>query len=155
MPVTDKSADIRREVNMTDNYKDIINLPHFVSKTRPRMTVYNRAAQFSPFAALTGYEEAVRETARFTDEKAELDEYHIAMINDKLNIALEKKDKNPVLHITFFKPDSRKKGGEYLTVTGIIKQTDEVNRTLVLKDGTIVPINLIYDINGEIFEDIY
>lgn len=138
---------------MTENYKDIINLTHHTSATRPRMTVYNRAAQFSPFAALTGYEEAVKETARFTDEKAEIDEYHIAMINDKLNIALEKKDQNSILSITFFKPDSRKKGGEYLTVSGILKGVDEVNHTLLLKDNTIIPINLIYDIDGEVFRN--
>lgn len=138
---------------MTDNYKDIMNLPHPTSKTRPRMTRYNRAAQFSPFAALTGYEEAVKETARFTDEKAELDEDHIAVINDKLNIALEKKEQTPVVTITFFRYDSRKKGGEYLTVTGVLKGIDEVNHTVTLKDGTTIPINLIYDINGEIFEN--
>ncbi len=140
-------------INMTDNYKDIVNLPYPASSTRPRMSVYNRAAQFSPFAALTGYEAAVKETARFTDEKAELDEYHIAMINDKLNIALERKEQNPVLNITFFKPDSRKKGGEYLTVSGILKHIDEVSHTLVFKDGTVIPINLIYDINGDLFRN--
>ena len=74
---------------MADDYKDIINLPHHTSKTRQRMSVYNRAAQFSPFAALTGYEEAVKETARFTDEKSELDEYQIAIINDKINFSLQ------------------------------------------------------------------
>ena len=133
---------------MADNYKDIINLPHYTSKTRPRMSVYNRAAQFSPFAALTGYDEAVRETARFTDEKAELDESQIAIINHKINKALENKEQNPLLNITFFRPDSRKKGGEYLTVTGTIKRIDKVQNTLVLKDGTIIPIDFIYDIDG-------
>ena len=137
---------------MTENYKDILNIPYPYPSTRPRMSIYNRAAQFSPFAALTGYEEAVKETARFTDEKAELDEYHITMINDKLNMALEKKAQNPVLNITFFKPDRRKKGGEYLTLSGVIGRIDEINHTLVLKDGTVIPINLVYDIDGEILE---
>ena len=131
---------------MADNYKDIINLPHHTSKTRPRMSVYNRAAQFSPFAALTGYDEAVKETARFTHEKVELDEYHIAMINDKINTALENKEQNLLLNITFFRPDRRKKGGEYLTVTGVVRRIDKVQHTLVLKDGTSIPINHIYDI---------
>ncbi len=139
---------------MTDNYKDIINLPHPTSKTRPRMSVYNRAAQFSPFAALTGYDEAVRETARYTEEKTELDEYQIAIINDKLNIALEKKEEKPVLCITFFKPDSKKRGGEYITVSGVIKRIDEVSHSVVLSDGTVIPIKHIYDIDGEIFESI-
>ncbi len=139
---------------MADNYKDIIHLPHPTSTTRPRMSVYNRAAQFSPFAALTGYEDAVKETARFTNDKAELDEYQIAIINHKLNIALEKKSSNPVLNITFFKPDNRKRGGEYITVTGVIKRIDEVSHSVVFTDGTTILINLIYDIDGELFETI-
>lgn len=140
---------------MADNYKDIINLPHYTSKTRPRMSVYNRAAQFSPFAALTGHEEAVKETARFTYEQSELDEYHIAVINDKLNIAIEKKEDSPILSITFFKPDTRKKGGEYVTVSGVIRRVDEVSRNVVLEDGTAIPVELIYDIEGELFNSIY
>lgn len=149
MNATVRSADIKREVNMTDKYKDIINLPYPTAKTRPVMSVYNRAAQFSPFAALTGYEEAVKETARFTNEKAELDEYHIAMINDKLNAALENKDQSPVVSVIFFKPDSRKKGGEYLTVTGTIRRIDKTDRTVVFTDGTMIPVNLIYDITEQ------
>ncbi|MBQ4568476.1 MAG: hypothetical protein IJA62_00215 [Ruminococcus sp.] len=138
---------------MADDYKDIINLPHHTSKTRQRMSVYNRAAQFSPFAALTGYEEAVKETARFTDEKSELDEYQIAIINDKINIALEKKALNPILSITFFRPDSRKKGGEYVTVAGVIRKIDQVSHSLVLTDNTHIPIKFIYDIDSEIYEN--
>lgn len=136
---------------MKDNYKDIINLPHPDSKTRCRMTIYNRAAQFSPFAALTGYEEAVKETARYTAEKAELCEYQIALLNDKLNLALEKKNTNPLLNITYFRPDPRKQGGEYITVKGVIGKIDEVTRTVIFKDGFKIPVNLIYDIDGEIF----
>ncbi len=137
---------------MSDKYKDIINLPHYTSKTRTRMSRFNRAAQFSPFAALTGYEDAVKETARFTNERVELDEYHISMINNKLSLALEKKDMKPFLSITFFRPDIRKKGGEYLTVSGVIRRVDEIKRSLVMEDGTIIPINNIYDIDSEIFE---
>lgn len=137
---------------MSDKYKDIINLPHHTSKTRTRMSRLNRAAQFSPFAALTGYEDAVKETARFTNERVELDEYHISMINNKLSLALENKDMKPFLSITFFRPDKRKKGGEYLTVSGVIRRVDEIKRSLVLEDGTIIPINNIYDIDSEIFE---
>lgn len=136
---------------MKNNYKDILNLPHPTSKTRPRMTIYNRAAQFSPFAALTGYEEAVKETARYTSSKAELSEYQIEIINHKLNIALEQKSLNPVLDITFFKPDTRKQGGEYITVSGVIRKIDEITHDVILKDGFRIPVNLIYDINGEIF----
>lgn len=137
---------------MKDNYEDIINLPRPKITARPRMTVYNRAAQFSPFAALTGYEEAVKETARFTSDKAELDEYQIAIINNKLNLALENKSSKPVLSITFFRPDLRKKGGEYINLSGVIRKVDEVSRCIVLEDGFEIPVNMIYDIDGEIFE---
>lgn len=137
---------------MSNKYKDIINLPHHTSKTRPRMSIYNRAAQFSPFAALTGYDEAVKETARLTKDRIELDEYQILVINDKLNFAIEQKTLNPILSITYFKPDEKKKGGEYLTVIGAIKRIDEVNHTVILQDKTIIPINSIFDIEGEIFE---
>lgn len=152
MNVTVRLADTKREVHMKDNYKDIINLPHHTSKTRPQMSVCNRAAQFSPFAALTGYEEAVEETARYTGEKYELSEYQIAIINNKINIALEKKSLNPVLSITFFKPDARKQGGEYVTISGVIKKVDEITHTIVLKSGFQIPVNLIYDIDGEVFD---
>lgn len=137
---------------MSNKYKDIINLSHHTSKTRPRMSIYNRAAQFSPFAALTGYDEAVKETARLTKDRIELDEYQILVINDKLNFAIEQKTLNPILSITYFKPDEKKKGGEYLTVIGAIKRIDEVNHTVILQDKTIIPINSIFDIEGEIFE---
>lgn len=137
---------------MANKYGDIINLPHHTSKTRPRMSVYNRAAQFSPFAALTGYDEAVKETARLTKDRIELDEYQILVINDKLNFAIEQKTLNPILSITYFKPDEKKKGGEYITVIGAIKRIDEVNHTVILQDKTIIPINSIFDIEGEIFE---
>lgn len=116
------------------------------------MSIYNRAAQFSPFAALTGYDEAVKETARLTKDRIELDEYQILVINDKLNFAIEQKTLNPILSITYFKPDEKKKGGEYLTVIGAIKRIDEVNHTVILQDKTIIPINSIFDIEGEIFE---
>ena len=129
-----------------DDYKDIINLEYPVHSTRNRMSMLNRAAQFSPFAALTGYEDAVKETARFTNRQAELDEYQIALVNDKITEALEKKAENPILSITFFVPDSRKKGGEYKTVTGVLKGVDEINHTLILKDSTVIPINYIYNI---------
>ncbi len=153
MSVTVRLADTRHNKAMKNSYKDIINLPHPDSKTRPRMTIYNRAAQFSPFAALTGYEEAVKETARYTNEKAELSEYQIATLNDKLNIALEKKSSTPLLSITYFKPDIRKQGGEYITLTGVIRKIDEINHSLLLEDGVEIPLNLIYDIKGDVFEE--
>lgn len=145
-------ADIRRKKAMKNNYNDIINLPHPTSKTRCRMTMINRAAQFSPFAALTGYEEAVKETARHTNEQAELSEYQIAILNDKLNMALEKKNSNPLVNITYFKPDTRKQGGEYVTISGVIRKIDELTHSVILKDGFSIPVNHIYNIDGEVFE---
>ena len=137
---------------MKNPYEDMLLLSPPVSQKHPKMSMLQRAAQFSPFAALTGYEEAVEETARHTDEKAELSEYQIAVINNKLNVALEKKDQNPVLNITFFKPDTRKQGGDYITISGVIKKVDEITHDIVLKNGFQIPVNLIYDISGEIFE---
>lgn len=148
-------ADTRHNLAMKNNYKDIINLPHPTSKTRCRMTVYNRAAQFSPFAALTSYEEAVKETARHTNEKAELSEYQIAILNDKLSFALNNKNSSPLLTITYFKPDIIKQGGEYQTITGVIRKIDEVNHSLLLEDGMEIPLNLIYDIKGDVFEGFF
>ena len=137
---------------MEKDYRDIINLPHHTSCKRPRMSVYNRAAQFSPFAALTGYEEAVKETARLTSEQKELDEYEIQIINNKINIALEKKYLNIPVSITFFKPDLKKKGGEYRTVSGVIKRINEEKHSVVLEDKTEIMICSIYNIDGEIFK---
>lgn len=137
---------------MSNDYKDIINLPHYTSSKRPRMSIYNRAAQFSPFAALTGYDEAVKETARLTTEQIDLDEYEIQIINDRINIALEKKELNLPVSITFFSLDVKKKGGEYRTVSGVIKRIDEEKRSVVLADKSEILICYIYKIDGEIFE---
>ena len=137
---------------MEKDYRDIISLPHHTSSKRPRMSIYNRAAQFSPFAALTGYDEAVKETARLTTEQIELDEYEIKIINDRINIALEKKYLNIPVIITFFKPDLKKKGGEYRTVSGVIKRINEEKRSVVLEDKTEIMICSIYNIDGEIFK---
>ena len=107
---------------MKTPYDDIINLPRHVSEARPRMPVYDRAAQFSPFAALTGYEAAVAETGRLTDRKAELDEGEKESINERLNLIQENLDKRPEISVTYFVPDKKKAGGEYVTVPGIAKK---------------------------------
>ena len=102
-------------------YEDIINLPHHELTTRQRMPRINRAASFAPFAALTGYDDAVRETARLTSERIELDEGTKEVLNDKLRIALDKADEQPEISITYFLPDTRKSGGAYVTVKAVIK----------------------------------
>jgi len=109
---------------MTGTYDDIINLPHHVSVTRPHMTAVDRAAQFSPFAALTGYDAAIRETARLTDERVELDEYIKDALNKRLQIIAERMKEQPEITITYFQPDTKKSGGANITDTGTVKKID-------------------------------
>lgn len=137
-------------------YADIINLPHHQSRKHPHMPVEDRAAQFSPFAALTGHDAAIKETARLTDRKIELDEYEIAALDEKLQrirAQLEvSKDKesggfcNPEITVTYFRPDVRKDGGEYVTITGIVKKIDEYGGCLAMNDGMKIPIQEILEL---------
>lgn len=136
---------------MTNPYDDIINLPHHQSATHPHMTAYDRAAQFSPFAALTGYEDAVIETARLTDKKVELDEYDKAALNERLNMIQDTLDEQPEVSITYFLPDKKKSGGAYVTVTGGVKKIDEYEHIVVMLDATKIPIDDIAEINGGLF----
>jgi hypothetical protein len=106
-------------------YDDIINMPHHVSATRPQMSRENRAAQFSPFAALTGYDAAVLETARVTEQKIELGESAIDELDMKLNMLADMIDSHPKVSITHFVPDTKKDGGSYVTTTGAVKRIDE------------------------------
>ena len=109
-------------------YDDIIDLPHYVSATRPQMSRLDRAAQFAPFAALTGYGAAIKETARFTDERAELGEYELMELNAGIHMLMERIDEHPQVEITYFKPDERKDGGAYLTVKSRAKRLNEYER---------------------------
>ena len=136
---------------MTNLYNDIINLPHHQSATRPHMSAYDRAAQFSPFAALTGYEDTVAETARLTDKKVELDDYSKADLNERLNMIQDTLGEQPEVSITYFLPDKKKSGGAYVTVTGGVKKIDEYEHIVVMLDATKIPIDDIAKINGEIF----
>lgn len=128
------------------NYDDIINLPHYVSERHTHMSMYDRAAQFSPFAALTGHGSAIEETARLTQGQAELDESRKEKINEKLIFIAETYDKAYDVTVNFFVPDKRKFGGEYVSVTGKVKKIDSFNRNVVMLNGTIIPIENIYDI---------
>ena len=139
---------------MTTKYDDIINLPHHVSATRPRMSAINRAAQFSPFAALTGHGAAVKETARLTDKRIELDESIKDELSHRMQIVSDSIKEQPEISITYFKPDERKNGGEYITAISSVKKIDEHGRVVVMNDCTIVPIDDIINIDGEIFETI-
>ena len=133
------------------NYDDIISLPHHVSATRPQMSMIDRAAQFSPFAALTGYDAAIKETGRLTDEKIELDEESLNILNMKFQILVDSLADEPEVTFTYFKPDERKAGGAYVDVTGAVKKVDDFERLIVMQNGTKMPMDDILNIEGEIF----
>ena len=128
-------------------YDDIINLPHHVSKKHPQMSLYARSAQFAPFAALTGYEDAVKETAREVYQKIELDEDLKLILDSKLHILMELADKNPELTVTYFVKDLKKEGGKYVTVTGVLKKLDSIKKLIYLKNGNEISIDEIIDIS--------
>lgn len=136
---------------MRGPYDDIINLPHHVSDKRPQMSMQDRAAQFSPFAALTGYDSAIRETARLTDTKLELTEETMAVLNTKLQMAADSIAEQPELSFTYFKPDEKKAGGAYVTVSGAVKKVDDYERLVILQSGERIPMDNLLDIDGEIF----
>ena len=128
------------------NYDDIINLPHHVSTKHPRMSALDRAAQFSPFAALTGHDSAIKETARLTDIKLELDEDKKEELDSCLQMLREQTALRPEVEITYFVPDTKKSGGSYFLVRGVIKKLDDMEHKILLENGTVIPINDIYGI---------
>lgn len=134
-------------------YDDIINLPHHVSQKHPQMSALNRAAQFSPFAALTGHEDAINETARLTDVFVELSDDKIEQLNDQLQILKENLNQEPECEITYFKPDEKKDGGSYVTVCGKIKKIDEYNHHIIFMTGEIISIYYIISIKGELLQN--
>ena len=140
---------------MTGTYDDIIHLPRHVSAIRPHMAAIDRAAQFSPFAALTGYAGAIKETARLTNERIELDEYMKSALNDRLQSIADRIKERPEVAFTYFQPDAKKNGGAYVAVTGTVKKIDVFKRAVVMSNGTVIPFNEIISIDGQIFETIY
>jgi len=132
-------------------YDDIIHLPHHVSATRPQMSMVDRAAQFSPFAALTGYDAAVRETARLTEEWTELSEEEKTVLDGKLRWLQEHLTQNPEVSVIYFEPDKRKTGGAYVSETGVIKRIDEYEEKLIFQNGMTVEIKRIVEIDGDLF----
>lgn len=137
---------------MKNPYDDIINLPHHVSNNREHMSVLDRAAQFSPFAALTGFDGAIKETARLTDERIELDEAAKVTLDEKLKIVQEQLSSPHEIEIEFFKSDELKAGGAYISVRGAVKKIDKQERAVVMQDGKRIPIEDIIDITGEMFQ---
>ena len=116
-------------------YEDILYLPHHISKTRPQMPMLDRAAQFSPFAALTGYDDAIKETGRWTDDKIELSEDAKSVLDRKQRYLIDMISSKPEIIVTYFLKDDRKPGGTYLTATGRLKYIDVHERLMILSNG--------------------
>ncbi|MDY3919230.1 MAG: hypothetical protein SOZ59_09560 [Candidatus Limivivens sp.] len=131
------------------NYDDIINLPHHVSRHHPQMSMHDRAAQFAPFAALTGHSEAIAETARLTERKVELDEYEKEKLDEKLLILQALGEELPEITVTYFCPDGKKEGGCYKTEKKVLRRISETRHTLVMEDGTEIRIDDILDLSCE------
>jgi len=135
-------------------YLDIINLNHPTSTSHERMSHYNRAAQFSPFAAVVGYDGAIKEMARLTDQRIELDEAQKIVLSERLSMIQDQRDKKEEIEITYFQPDEWKTGGEYRCLVGIIKKIDEYERVVVMNDETKIDIKEIIEISGKLFKDV-
>lgn len=136
----------------SNKYDDMIYLPNPTPTCKPRMSLHDRAAQFSPFAALTGYEDTVEETVRLTDTRLELSEDMKTILNEKMQMILDNAENEPIVTITYFVPDKKKSGGAYVEVTGIVKEIDEYERCIVMTDKKKIPIEHIRAIEGELFK---
>ena len=134
-------------------YEDIINLPHHVSKTRPQMSLIERAAQFSPFSALDGYDDAVDETARLTDRQAALSDDARTELDRKMQFLKDMISLHPEVTAVYFLPDLKKDGGAYLTAIGRVKKLDDFERAMVFDDGSVIPYDSILAISGEVFPE--
>ena len=138
---------------MNRKYDDILSLPRPVSPTHPPMPLIDRAAQFAPFAALTGYEAAVLEAARLTETRPELDESRKEQLNACLQLLKTHSRERPQAEICYFKPDERKAGGACVTVTGAVKKVDDFTRRVTMADGTVIPMEDIIRIDSALFGD--
>ena len=124
-----------------NKYDNIINLPHHVSKIRKPMSLYNRAAQFAPFAALTGYDDAIKETARLTEERIELSDELKNMLNQKIKLIIENIKLQPEVAITYYVPDNKKSGGVYKTISGNVKRIDEVEKCIIFTNKLKIKVS--------------
>lgn len=136
---------------MNRKYNEIMGLPHHVSKTRPQMPMSDRAEQFAPFAALTGYDAAIKETRRLTDERIELDVEALSALDMKYQLLMEALDEAPEVTITYFRPDERKAGGKYVSAVGAVKKIDDFERRITMQDGAKIPMDDVLSIEGELF----
>lgn len=136
---------------MTDNYDDIINLPHHVSAKYPQMSMQSRAAQFAPFAALTGHDAAIKEAARLTDTIQSSPD-KLEALNMKFAWLRHHIAQRPMVKVIYFEPDDRKQGGKYASLQGNVKDIDEVYSVIVMTDGRAIPFDMLTDIQGDIFD---
>ena len=134
-------------------YGDIINLPHPESRKHKRMSMRDRAAQFSPFAALTGHDAAIKETARLTDAFVDLDETMKVNLDEKLVLILEKLNEKPIVTITYFLKDERKDGGSYEVAEGWIRKVDFYERVIVMGDRSRILLDYVVDIDSDVFRE--
>ena len=141
-------------MHTNSKYDSIMNLPHHVSKTRPQMPMSDRAAQFAPFAALTGYDAAIKETGRLTDERIELDEEALTALDMKYQLLMDALDDALEVTITYFQPDERKDGGKYVSATGAVKKVDDFERRITMWDGTRIPTDDVLSTDGELFSSL-
>ncbi len=136
---------------MTGKYDDILRLPHHVSASRKPMSMTARAAQFAPFAALSGYDAEVQEAGRLTDQPIELDEYEKETLNARLQLLAQHLQEKWTVSAVYFQPDERKEGGAYVTRTGTVKKILLSERRLLLTDGTVIPLDGLIALDGEPF----
>lgn len=136
---------------MSFPYEDIVHLKHHVSKKHPPMSDIDRAAQFAPFAALTGHDAAIAETARLTDSETDLSDSDIEILNRQHKILLEHLAECPEITFVYFVPDDKKAGGAYVTKTGRVKKIDEYKRVYILADNTMVPMAHLFSMDGDVF----
>ena len=138
---------------MDEKYADLLDRPHHESKKYPRMSRLNRAAQFSPFSALTGYDDLIRESARITQDAREPDEMAVEALNRKLALLAQRLDDAPEICVTYFQPDEKKAGGEYVTFTGTPVRIDEYGKALIFSDKTVIFMQDITELAGDLFEE--
>ena len=147
---------MKGRINMGDNknhqYDDIIDMPHHISINRPHMSIHDRAAQFAPFAAMTGHDVAVKEKARLTNERLDLDEGMRQLLDERLQLIRRNLDSRPDITLTYYIQDERKEGGEFATVRGKVKKIDEYKHIVIMEDELSIPIEDIVDIEGDYLE---
>lgn len=142
---------LQNKFQNSSRYEDMLELPHHISRERPQMAMEERAAQFSPFAALTGYGDAIRETGRLTERQLELEPDVKDRLNEKLRLLMELPSPRPEVSIVYFLPDEKKEGGSYVSVRGRVKKVDENSRQIVMENGGRIPLEAVMELDGDIF----